>query len=287
MPNWVHNTVKVKANQWEEFVKDTITIDENGEERFDFGKVIPISEDLNITSGCGSYKKVTELYHAALWSDDLKFQADVVDKFCEQFYNDTITQKEFVKLASDNLKKGTNKKILEALREKYGDSKSFDMATQQVKKNGILYETLFAGYFNTRRHGYPDWYSANCDMWGTKWNACETYISEQECIVSFDTAWSCPEPILMKLSEKYDIIVAFADEDIGSNYGLYKLTKDGITTIIDCDGEKSSDRRTAEAIACRFESIDGYLEYCEEENEPVNDLEKEFEKAEKIIEENF
>lgn len=47
-----------------------------------------------------------------------------------------------------------------------------------------------------------DWYSWHCDFWGTKWNACDTYVvSDDE--VHFSTAWSEPEPIWMALSKKY------------------------------------------------------------------------------------
>lgn len=62
--------------------------------------------------------------------------------------------------------------------------------------------------------------------WGTKWNACESSVSEDQTEASFDTAWSCPKPVLATLSQRFpdaEIHVTYADEDIGSNCGTYVL----------------------------------------------------------------
>ena len=47
-----------------------------------------------------------------------------------------------------------------------------------------------------------DWYSWHCDFWGTKWNACETDIEDDDC-VSFWTAWAEPDEIWVALSKMY------------------------------------------------------------------------------------
>lgn len=63
-------------------------------------------------------------------------------------------------------------------------------------------------------------------VWGTKWNACEPTAEPDEERCQFETAWSCPRGVLAKLSERFpdDIIkVIYADEDIGSNCGTFKL----------------------------------------------------------------
>ena len=41
----------------------------------------------------------------------------------------------------------------------------------------------------------PNWYDWRCDNWGTKWDACESYINHNDIdffSVTFDTAWSPP-----------------------------------------------------------------------------------------------
>ena len=61
-----------------------------------------------------------------------------------------------------------------------------------------------------------DWYTWRCNHWGTKWNAVDEsgWLDDEifECIldgrgydlgICFDTAWSPPLPIIMKLIELY------------------------------------------------------------------------------------
>lgn len=64
------------------------------------------------------------------------------------------------------------------------------------------------------------------EVWGTKWNACspEAFPDEGRC--QFETAWSCPQGILLELSKRFPeeaIDVTYADEDIGSNCGTFTL----------------------------------------------------------------
>ena len=75
-----------------------------------------------------------------------------------------------------------------------------------------------------------NWYDWSVQHWGTKWDACESNI--QDNLVAFETAWSCPVPVLKKLGEKVGgLLVFFADEDIGSNCGAFFVKKDG--SIVD------------------------------------------------------
>lgn len=63
--------------------------------------------------------------------------------------------------------------------------------------------------------------------WGTKWNAteCEFY-SDDPGLAKFETASSCPEPVLIALSQRFPeerIEVVFASEDLGCNCGYFVL----------------------------------------------------------------
>lgn len=77
------------------------------------------------------------------------------------------------------------------------------------------------------------WYDWNVKNWGTKWNGYELDVSDlddETVMVSFDTAWSHPEPVLFALSEKFpeeSFDVEYADEDIGRNCGRYVI-QDGV-----------------------------------------------------------
>ena len=52
------------------------------------------------------------------------------------------------------------------------------------------------------KYGYKDWYDWSVANWGTKWDACNSRIINNDEIY-FDTAWNEAEPIHKKLSEKY------------------------------------------------------------------------------------
>lgn len=76
---------------------------------------------------------------------------------------------------------------------------------------------------NTEKYGYPTWYEYAIAKWGTKWNAYEIDVCENS--IEFQTAWSTPEPIIWELSKLLPhatIKVEYADEDWGSNCGIYE-----------------------------------------------------------------
>ncbi len=80
-------------------------------------------------------------------------------------------------------------------------------------------------YENFQKYGAPTWYEWANEHWGAKWNAYEE--SKMECTdsvraLSFQTAWSMPLPIVLKLSEMIPdakLSILWADEDIGCNCG--------------------------------------------------------------------
>jgi hypothetical protein len=79
---------------------------------------------------------------------------------------------------------------------------------------------------NYRSCGYLHNMDFNRKVWGTKWNACESDVNLDEGKASFNTAWSCPIPVLEAISKRFPndkIDVVFADEDIGSNCGKFTL----------------------------------------------------------------
>jgi hypothetical protein len=60
------------------------------------------------------------------------------------------------------------------------------------------------------RYGATNWYEWACNNWGTKWNACEFSMEEYSggstARFSFDTAWSFPEPIAKRLSQRFPML---------------------------------------------------------------------------------
>jgi len=77
--------------------------------------------------------------------------------------------------------------------EKYG-SRYLDSVDENGKSTRALMHSDGDDWFN--------WYDWHCDFWGTKWNACETHIIDDDH-VRFDTAWADPVPIFEALSSKH------------------------------------------------------------------------------------
>jgi hypothetical protein len=77
---------------------------------------------------------------------------------------------------------------------------------------------------NIADYGCATWYEWRIQNWGTKWPACEIVVNENS--VEFDTAWSFPTPIVLRLSELFpdiNISYLYADEDCGYNTGRGKF----------------------------------------------------------------
>lgn len=77
------------------------------------------------------------------------------------------------------------------------------------------------------KYGDKTWYEWNIKNWGTKWNAYS--VGYTYSAIHFETAWGHPFPVIKALSKmfpKIEFLVAFADEDLGSNLGAYKIKND-------------------------------------------------------------
>lgn len=85
------------------------------------------------------------------------------------------------------------------------------------------------GLINYLNCGFTDWYDWCWENWGTKWSSHDVIFYE-DCI-EFSTAWSCPVPVLQKLSEllQREISVIYADENCGYNTGELTFENGDIT----------------------------------------------------------
>jgi len=94
---------------------------------------------------------------------------------------------------------------------------------------------------NLKRTGYAYWYDWAPEKWGTKWNAYDQTEIEPN-LIQFDTAWSCPIPVLEALAAKFpevEFICEFADEDIGSNQGTLTFRKGELIERTEAQGDKN------------------------------------------------
>ena len=80
-----------------------------------------------------------------------------------------------------------------------------------------------------KKYGHTDWYDWRVDKWGTKWDACETYILDDEdefLSVEYNTAWS-PNMEWLKIIAKQFPELKFTlwFEEPGNGFcGVYEVT---------------------------------------------------------------
>lgn len=99
------------------------------------------------------------------------------------------------------------------------------------------------------------WYEWNSTNWGTKWNAYNLDDGRTDLskgLIYFQTAWSCPFPVIQKLIESNpsaEFRIEYADEDIGSNVGII-IGKLGAIEYTELYGED------AIKLACELHQLD-------------------------------
>ena len=232
MPNWVINKVKFSSRGKE--IIDKIISTDNDEEYVDFNKIIPRPKTLNITSG-GNDRYAMQ--YALLKMDTLQLKQTIEklketstsfygNYFAKIYNHKRYTLAELEEVAKEFKKKIKDKDPLDEVNYK-------ELGVKNLKDLGNVYIN------NILQYGADSWYDWCCENWGTKWNATNTYIID-DTEIEFSTAWSCPVNIFKELSRQFsgvEIVVEFADEDIGSNCGKITFLNGEIEEYIDMDGD--------------------------------------------------
>lgn len=181
MPNFVRNKIIFDADGKE--LEDMFNFIKTDENVFDFNKLIPMPEDLNIESSSVAERSMI---------------------ICK--YIDTgIQSDEFISLCKD--------------LKKESETISQCLSRLQSKKK-INLELGLKALDNIEKYDAADWYSWRIKNWNTKWNSNHAKIKDN--ILIFDTAWSPPLNVIKALSSKFPNIsftYKFAEEDIGSFAG--------------------------------------------------------------------
>jgi hypothetical protein len=106
----------------------------------------------------------------------------------------------------------------------------------------------------------PAWYTWSVDNWGTKWNSYNCMWVEDNSGVSFQTAWSTPEQAIHALSKKFPdvtFVCIYADEDTGSNTGIYVYKDGDLIHSLDVANDRQ-DISSAFAIQVQGTDIEAY-----------------------------
>lgn len=191
MPNWVTNILKIGCNSKKlDEIKKNISSDKKA---IDFDKIIPMPESLRVEDSSLGDLALHVLYY------DMKSEFSDEDPYGEEDWGDTDKYKA-TWYTDDEAQK------------RWKELKDKEKATELAKR----YK------YNIDNYGSKTWYDWACKNWGTKWNASDSEFNGN--IITFDTAWATPYPIIQRLSQMYPEVkfsVAFADEDIGNNCGKY------------------------------------------------------------------
>ena len=128
----------------------------------------------------------------------------------------------------------------------------------------------------TAKYGTASWYDWALKNWGTKWGAYSHCNGCEESVFSFQTAWSHPEALMRKLSQKYPdaiFVCTFADEDIGSNCGAVAYLN-GEAHIENAEDEnEDGDNSFSFAFAMAVQQNDSAIESIEDY---MDDSDKEY-----------
>jgi len=216
MPNHVKNLVKMKGIT----ALPVFTETEDGEERvmaFDFEKIIPMPESLIVDCGTIEAIAVEAAIRRAATAAKQPFGPRFVPSLSDVEY-----KKRLVRCGES-------------------EDKLCELGAQYIQ-NLIL-------------HGATGWYDWCIEHWGTKWNAYENTRIDQDTI-SFETAWSAPEPVIAQLAKMYpdaEIEHWWADEDTGSNDGYAKYSGGEAVEFIEY--ESCSHEAYATYVFCWGESV--------------------------------
>lgn len=137
-------------------------------------------------------------------------------------------------------------KVIDRMRWTSDDTLSVHEAEEEISFSKVLpmpdelidttYPSDVSSYVSKKKserlinkYGFDNWYDWRWYNWGTKWDLAESRFGDPDKdgnIYSFGflTAWATPDKLLIALSllvKDTNIVVEYADEDYGSNYGTY------------------------------------------------------------------
>lgn len=203
MPNWVTNELKVRVKDETQRQIVKSWINEDGE--FDFNKIIPMPETLEMTSGSIEDEAITYYVTERLTKAPSRTKL--------KKYISNLFSKNWPLTVYKRLKKKISE-MTDDVYAKNGEGKP-DTTLDDLYKMGEAYVT------NIKKYGCSTWYDWCRRFWGTKWNACDTSIEEDEesITIHFNTAWNSPDPVLAEIINKWPELEW--DNDVDEEGGFF------------------------------------------------------------------
>lgn len=214
MPNWTMNKVTCKKS-----IGDKILTKTDDGYSFDFNKLIPMPESMNVPAGSTEMRAVAS-YYISLDKQGRRNIEDQLEK--SKVFFDTNYWKKYQGDINDFLQNPDKLKQAE---------ESFSGKVDNSDKTFSSFQELGKQYVdNIIQHGYAHWYDWCSEVWGTKWNVLdEVYVDylpeNDEYIIEFDTAWCVPYGIVeefSKLCSDEEFLWEFENEDYDGHHYLRK-----------------------------------------------------------------
>lgn len=190
MPNWVRNHLIIHGENALEVMKSLLVkSDIDGEYDFDFNKIIPMPDELNIQASRVSQKS------AKLFLNSMDEYSDEQIKYAKIFKQ--AYKGDYFMLIGDEAKTLMKEVMSCHDVEAEGNPLLFNSPNEVLDFGKRVLD-------NYAQYGAVDWYDWRCRNWGTKWNAASTEIPcEGTADVYFDTAWSPVTALMQELSKQH------------------------------------------------------------------------------------
>lgn len=206
MPNHIQNRLQIIGDNKEvQKVFNHIKGDYDGEKemQIDFNKIKPMPKELDIEIHSG----------VEMWIEICTGQIDFRSLLqpMETSASEMFKGGEYGTLAN---RMGAATAMRHLTGEREGNVK--DLSEEE-------FNSFIQGLKNYREHGFISWFEWSRKNWGTKWNAySQNDKRNTEDTIYFQTAWNSPFELMEELSKMFPLVklvLAYADEDRGSNAG--------------------------------------------------------------------
>ena len=254
MPNFVTNIIAITGpSEQREKLLEQIAFD-GKPGTFDFNKVIPMPEGLDIPEG--------------------SITSDAIDAYLSVMNPDNRCKLAAMPLDSDEfntiLREARSIRRIHLPKHTLSDDLIAELAERNRVEPEALVELGSRYLDNFRNHGACTWHGWATQQWGTKWNLDPEIpvLDETTGSLRFETAWSMPEPIIEELSRQNPGLtfeISWADEDIGYNVGMRKY-QDG------CVVWENSPQEGSIAAETMAQEITGYSAVATREPTNLNEL---------------
>ena len=213
MPNWTRNKIIVGSkDKLNVLVKDHCPLDrESGYPEMDFNTIKRMPEEMNIEYGSRSNDGIK--LALARKNPDVDFYGSKEDKLTPLNFEDLQS------VMSEHAWLGGGEPLTKEQFESFKAKYKEDFAKVEELGEKCIY--------NVEKFGSMNWYEWSLSNWGTKWNATNTNINEEECSISFDTAWDPAIPAIIEISKKHPkipMVAIWGDEQTGAKVGFMMLT---------------------------------------------------------------